>query len=87
MPITSCRKCGQMVSSTTSKCHACGAPIMPRPLSAGARAILALAAAILLGLIAASFLMGAKANAESPSLGPHAVPVDRYGTWTCERDT
>ena len=85
MPITSCRKCGQMISSAGSKCPACGAPTTPRPLSAGAQAILALGAAILLGLIAASLLMGAKANAESLSLPPHAFPVDCYGTWTCER--
>jgi hypothetical protein len=55
MPITSCRKCGQMISSTVSKCHACGAPTMPRPLSAGAWAILVFGAVILLGLVAASF--------------------------------
>jgi len=53
MPMTSCRKCGQMISSG-SKCPACGALTTPRPLSARARAILVLGLAILLALIAAS---------------------------------
>jgi hypothetical protein len=61
--MTSCRKCGQIVTSTASKCPACGALTKKLSLSPGARAILFLGAAILLALIAASFLMGAKANA------------------------
>lgn len=47
--VTSCRNCGQMMSSTALKCGACGAP-MPKRLSTGVRAILVLDAAILLGL-------------------------------------
>jgi hypothetical protein len=82
--MTSCRKCGQMITRAASKCPACGALTQKLGRSAGAR-VIALVAAILLGLIAASLLMGAKVNAESSPLPPHAVPVDRHGTGTCER--
>jgi hypothetical protein len=53
-PITSCRRCGQMMPSIAPKCVVCGARRRQNLLSARERTILALGAAILLGLVVAS---------------------------------